>query len=279
MNISGKTKIAGIFGHPVEHSLSPAMHNAAFAHLNLDYCYVPFSVAPHLLKQAVESIRALDLAGVNVTVPHKENVLPFLDNVSEDASFIGAVNTIKNINGNLTGYNTDGQGFMQALAEQGIEVKGKRVLMVGAGGAARAVGHCLCKEASSLYLHNRGIERGGALKQHLNSISGNVLSVDDSAIMSRDFLSGMDIIVNATSLGLKSDDPLPLNASLLGDKHVVCDLIYKKTPLLLEASKAGCRTMDGLGMLLWQGVLAFGIWTGVTPPVEVMREALGRGHK
>ena len=144
MKISGKTRIVGLFGYPVEHSLSPEMHNAAFDKLNLDYCYVTFPVHPDSLGDAVLSIRALSLGGVNVTVPHKEKVIPFLDGVSEEARFIGAVNTIKNEDGKLTGFNTDGRGFMQSLAEADIRVKDRKVLIVGTGGAARAIGYYLC---------------------------------------------------------------------------------------------------------------------------------------
>lgn len=274
MNISGKTKVTGLLGYPVEHSLSPAMHNAAFKHLNLDYCYVTFSVRPDMLKDAVNGIRALNLSGINVTVPHKENVIPFLDEISEEASFIGAVNTIKNDGGKLTGCNTDGRGFMQSLSDAGIDARDKKIIIVGAGGASRAIGYYLCKEASNVYLYDVDTKKAETLRIHLNSIKGNAGLADNDSLKSSDFFSGIDIVINATPLGLKADDPMPVNISLLNDKHIVCDLIYKETPLLREASKIGCKTMDGLGMLLWQGVFAFEIWTGVMPPVEIMRRAL-----
>jgi shikimate dehydrogenase len=274
MKISGKTKVVGIFGYPVEHSLSPAMHNAAFEQLNLDYCYVTFLVRPDMLKDAVTGIRAMNLSGVNVTIPHKENVIPFLDEVSEEASFIGAVNTIRNNSGRLTGFNTDGRGFMQSLSEAGIDVRDKEILIVGAGGASRAVGYYLCKEATALHLYDVDVKKTDSLMQHLNRIKGNVFIADADSVKSKDFFSGLNIIINATPLGLKSDDPMPVDVSLLSDNLAVCDLIYKETPFLREASKIGCKTMDGLGMLLWQGVFAFEIWTGIMPPVEIMRKAL-----
>ena len=146
MKISGKTKVLGLLGWPVEHSLSPAMHNAAFEHIGLDCCYVTFPVKPGFLKDAVRSVRALNLAGVNVTMPHKENVIPLLDKVDADASFIGAVNTIVNSNGKLIGYNTDGRGFMRSLSEAQISVNKKNVLILGAGGASRAIGFYLAKK-------------------------------------------------------------------------------------------------------------------------------------
>lgn len=275
MNISGKTKVTGLFGYPVEHSLSPAMHNAAFEHLNLDYCYVTFSVRPDLLGDAVKAIRALSLSGVNVTVPHKENVIPFLDEISEESSFIGAVNTIKNDNGKLTGYNTDGKGFMQSLSETGIDIRGKKILIVGAGGASRAIGYYLCKEASEVHLFDVDDKKANSLKEHLNKLKWNVSLAGARSVKDKDFFSGIDIIINATPLGLKPDDPMPVDITLIKNSHVVCDLIYKETPLLREANKIGCKTMDGLGMLLWQGVFAFEIWTGIIPPVEVMRQAIG----
>jgi shikimate dehydrogenase len=276
MNISGKTKITGLFGYPVEHSLSPAMHNAAFKHMGLDYCYITFSVSPDMLKDAVQAIRALNLKGVNVTVPHKENVMPFLDEISEEASFIGAVNTIKNNHGRLTGYNTDGRGFMQSLANAGIDVDGKTIYIVGSGGAARAIGYYLCKKAAAVWLYDVDTPKADTLKQYLNKLKGNVSLADIGLIKTKDFFSKIDVIINATPLGLKLDDPMPVDISLLDSKHIVCDLIYKETPLLHKASEKGCRIMNGLGMLLYQGVFAFEIWTGMMPPVEVMSEALLR---
>ena len=154
MKLSGKTKITGLFGYPVEHSLSPAMHNAAFEALGLDYCYVAFPVHPDSLKDAVLAIKALNLAGVNVTIPHKEIVIPFLDEIDKEASIIGAVNTIVNSSGRLKGYNTDGRGFMQSLFESGISVENKEVLIIGAGGASRALSYYLGKEAKKVYLYD-----------------------------------------------------------------------------------------------------------------------------
>jgi shikimate dehydrogenase len=258
MNITGRTKITGLFGHPVEHTLSPAMHNAAFSHLGLDYCYLPFVVRPESLGKAVDSVRALNLAGVNVTVPHKEAVIRFLDEVNEEASFIGAVNTVVNREGRLTGYNTDGRGFMRSLEENGIEISGKRLLIVGAGGASRAIGYYLSEKAKSLSIHDIDKNKLSRLVSDLSQIRKNVTEATALA-----GLDEFDIFVNAVS-GLSSD-------------QTVCDLIYKKTALLEAAAEKGCRTMDGLGMLLWQGVLAFELWTSVFPPVDIMREALQKG--
>ncbi len=274
MNIGGKTKIASLFGYPVEHTLSPAMHNAAFAHLGLDYCYVPFSVRPEHLKDAVSGIRAMSMAGVNVTVPHKERIMEFLDSVDEEASFIGAVNTVRLSGDRLEGFNTDGPGFMCALAEAGISVAGRNVLVIGCGGAARAIGYYLCREAGKVGLFDVDETRARALTKHLNSVGNNVLQAGPDDIKDAGFIQGADVIINATPLGLKPADPLPVDPSLISPEQIVCDLIYKDTPLLRAASATGCRTLDGLGMLLWQGVIAFEIWTGIKPPIEVMKKAL-----
>lgn len=269
LKISGRTKVLGLLGWPVEHSLSPAMHNAAFKHLGLDCCYLTFPVKPEFLRDAVRAVRALNLAGVNVTMPHKENVIPLLDKIDADASFIGAVNTIVNSNGKLTGYNTDGRGFMKLLSEARISVKNKNVLIVGAGGASRAIGYYLCQSASKLFLYDIDRKKAGKLIRALKKINNNVFSAGNI-----NNLDQYDVIINATPLGLKKGDPLPVNINLLKPRHVVCDLIYKNTPLLQRASRKGCKTLNGLGMLLWQGAFAFELWTGKKPPVEVMRKAL-----
>jgi shikimate dehydrogenase len=269
MEISGTTKITGIFGYPIEHTLSPAMHNAAFEALGLNYCYIPFLVHPDHLKNAIQAIKALNLSGVNITIPHKEKVIPLLDEIAEDASFIGAVNTIVNKNGRLTGYNTDGKGFMQSLIENGIHVEGRDILIVGAGGASRAISYYMSLNAKTLSIYNRHKDRAERLVQDLKKISSNVLIHDDISN-----IHGFHIIINATPLGLKKEDHLPFNTSLLKNEQVVCDLIYKKTKLIAEASKMGCITIDGKGMLLWQGIFAFELWTGKKPQVEVMRRAL-----
>jgi len=272
MNITGRTKITGLFGYPVEHTLSPAMHNAAFRHLGLDYCYLPFRVHPDLLGQAVDSVKALNMAGVNVTVPHKEAVIPFLDEVNEEALFIGAVNTVVNSDGKLVGYNTDGRGFMRSLAEKDITAGNKKVLVVGAGGASRAISYYLSEKAERLFLFDLDGDKRDKLVSDLSRIRNNVTGLAGPGPAEE-----YDIIINATPLGLKKGDPLPFGASGLTPGHIVCDLIYKQTPLLEAAQAKGCTTVNGLGMLLWQGVLAFELWTKLTPPVEVMRTALLEG--
>ncbi len=269
MDVTGKTKITGIFGYPIEHTLSPLMHNTAFNHLGLDMCYVPFRVSPGDLPDAVKSIRSLNLPGVNITVPHKENVIPLLDKVNEEASFIGAVNTIVNSEGTLTGYNTDGRGFISSLSEEGIEIDKKDIVIIGTGGASRAVSYYLSEKASRLSLYDIDREKSGHLTDDLNKIRSNVVLLD-----SIENIGKPDIIINATPLGMKPDDPLPLDPAFMSADMAVCDLVYKNTKFLQEAEKKGAKTINGSGMLLWQGVLAFELWTGVKPPVDLLRKVL-----
>jgi len=269
VRIDGKTEVICIIGNPVEHSFSPVMHNAAFESLGLNCCYLPFRVESDKLPDALNGIRALNIRGANVTVPHKQAVIPLLDSIDKEAEFIGAVNTVKNDNGTLKGYNTDGRGFIESLKVAGIETQSRKILVLGAGGASRAVSYYLSQTASELFIHNRNRSKGMDLVNDLKGLGGNVSFMEDL----RD-ASSAEILINATSLGLRPDDPLPVNPEILSPGQTVCDLIYWETPLLAGARKRGCRTLDGMGMLLYQGVLAFRIWTGLTPPVDLLRKVL-----
>jgi shikimate dehydrogenase len=268
MKIDATTKLVALLGYPVKHSFSPTMHNAAFEQLGLNYRYVAFEVKPEMLKEAVDGIRALGLAGVNVTIPHKENVIKHLDEVDPEASFIGAVNTIVNSDGRLKGYNTDGRGFMRSLEEEDISVQGKKVLVVGSGGAARAIGYYLCEKASELSVFDVITEKARALAEDLKK-RGNARHLESVT-----GLENMDIIINATPLGLKEEDHHPFDLSKINTGQIIGDLIYKETRLLREAASLGCKTFNGLGMLIWQGALAFELWTGKPSPYEIMRDAL-----
>jgi shikimate dehydrogenase len=274
--ISGTTRIVALLGHPVAHTKSPSMQNAAFHAAGLDCCYVAFDVMPQSLADAVGGMRALRLLGANVTIPHKEAVPALLDEVDHEAAFIGAVNTIVNRDGRLCGYNTDGRGFMRSLEDAGIETAGRRVLMIGAGGAARAVGYYLAQQAAELVIANRTPERAERLAADLLEVGADVRGVSMTDVQRADMMSGMDVIINATSAGLNPSDPSPVDGTLFTSRHAVCDLIYHDTPLILGARRAGARTLNGQGMLLWQGALAFELWTGLAAPVEVMREALAK---
>jgi len=269
MDISGTTRVIAIFGHPVSHSLSPAMHNSAFREMGLDYCYIALDVLPSELRAAIEGVRAMDIAGLNITVPHKEAVMPMLDKVDPEASFIGAVNTIVNRSGKLIGYNTDGRGFMRSLEEESVDVAGKRVLLVGAGGAARAISWYLAESGSDLSIYNRTTERAELLVGDLAINFKNVRTAEGL-----EELGEADIVINSTSLGLKPEDALPFEPSALKQDAIVVDLIYRDTPLILEARKSGHKAINGLGMLLWQGVLASELWTGHAPPHEHMKNII-----
>jgi shikimate dehydrogenase len=251
------------------------MHNAAFEEMGINYCYAAMPVRPEDLGDAVRGVRALGFRGVNVTVPHKERVMEFLDDIEEEARFIGAVNTIVNDDGRLKGYNTDGKGFIRSLEEESIVYEGKNIFMLGAGGAARAVGYYMCRKAKTVSIFDVDRDKIERLVADLNRIGGNVLAL--SIVES---LEGADILINATPLGLKGEDPMPITVERLRKLRphaVVGDLIYKETPLLSEARRLGFKTFNGLGMLLWQGVLASELWTGMKPPHETMHRALLKG--
>jgi len=279
MNISGKTKILGIFGYPIEHTLSPAMHNAAIEALGVDMVYLPFEVRPERLGMAVEAIRSLDILGVNVTIPHKSVVIPYLDRISEEARVIGAINTIVNREGELIGYNTDGEGYVRSLKrELGFDFKGKTVLLLGAGGAARGILVSIAREGpKDVIVANRTIAKASALVRELK---GQFPDVGVTALglipeILKVHMGGTTLLINTTSLGMRGEGiGLPLDA-LPGDA-VVSDIVYRPlmTPLLKEASALGLITHNGLGMLVEQGALSLKLWTGLDAPREIMREVV-----
>jgi shikimate dehydrogenase len=273
--ISGETRLCGIIGDPVEHTMSPAMHNAAFKKLGLNYLYVPCRVKVADLGKAIDGMRALNIRGLNVTIPHKVNVIPFLDKLDPMVEGIGAVNTIVNDEGVLTGYNTDASGFIQSLAEEGIEPKGKRVVILGAGGASRAISFVLAEREASLAILNRSEELSWA-EELTKSISRRfgrpieALELNEKNL--RKVLEKVDIVVNATSVGMSPNtNETPIPSRLIRPDMAVFDAVYNpvKTRLLQEAKAAGARTLSGLNMLVWQGAVAFERWTGVKAPVEV----------
>ena len=273
---SGKTKVCGVIGDPIEHTMSPVMHNAAFKNKGVDYLYLPFRVKREELGKAIEGMRALNMRGLNVTIPHKVAVIQFLDELDHLADRIGAVNTIVNDDGVLTGYNTDATGFLQALLGKGIEPKGKKVVILGAGGASRAISFILAERGSSLFILNRTWDKAKVCADRISQIfqsEATALKLDGENLATA--LSKADILINATSVGMSPDiNETPVTSNLLKPSLVVFDIVYNpiKTRLQREAEAAGATTISGLDMLVWQGALAFEKWTGLKAPIGVMRE-------
>jgi shikimate dehydrogenase len=278
--ITGKTSLVGIIGDPVEHSLSPPMHNAAFKHLQMDYVYVPFHVLKENLPNAVEGAKAMGMKGLNVTIPHKREVINFLDELDTAAELIGAVNTIKFDEKISKGFNTDGLGAVMAI-EEVKSVKGKKLVILGAGGAARAICfQLLLNGAGNISIVNRTLENACQLKDDLlKNFSAEVscLKLDDKL---EEVLEDTDVLINTTPVGMHPHEhqrPI-VNKDMLHQGLLVNDIVYNplKTGLLREAKKAGAMTISGVRMLIYQGIEAFRIWTGINPPLEVFEKALLR---
>ena len=268
----------GIFGFPIRHTLSPQLHHAAFRALGLPYHYLPFEVRPEKLKEAVMGITALNLKGINVTRPHKEKVMPYLHRLTQEAEKIGAVNTIEVVKDQLIGHNTDGAGFLRSLADEQVDPTGMRVILLGAGGAARAVAvSLLSKKVSSLMIMARSETRGHRLLEDLTAFCKNKIKITLHPFdPQKAFSDEPTLLINTTPLGMKKTDPLPYRPTLLHPTWIVADLIYSpaKTALLRAAEKRGLKVVPGIGMLLHQGALAFEIWIKQKAPIEVMRKAL-----
>ncbi len=273
--IDGHTRLYGLLGMPVGHSLSPALHNAAFSHFGINACYVPLPVAPSDISAAISAIKAFGFGGVNVTVPHKTTVIPFLDEIRGDAAALGAVNVISVEDGRLIGHNTDSTGFRRMIETHPVDFAGKPVAIIGAGGAAPAiVSAAAALGASDIVIVNRTLEKAQALIPLAQGVK-NTTAISLSSQSVDSFIKNSIIIINATSLGLHSVDPLPVPVHLLTARHTVIDLIYKppETPLLQAAGKRGAAIINGYGMLVYQALESFKIWTGLTPPASIMWDA------
>lgn len=264
MNIDSKTKIYGLIGHPVGHSLSPLIHNTAFLDQKLNCIYDCFDVLPENIKDAVFGIKALGIMGVNVTVPYKEMVIPYLDFISDEAKLIGAVNTIKNNDGRLEGYNTDASGFIESLLEQGVEIRGKNVVILGAGGAARAIAVAFSlNDVNSITIANRTEGKAYNLYKYIIEkfrTECKYTSLDELI----DF-DNIDILINATSVGMFPNvNATPVDEKILRKAKFIYDLIYnpKETLLLRYAKKYGIKNSNGLNMLINQANNSFKIWFG-----------------
>jgi shikimate dehydrogenase len=275
--ITGKTNVYGIIGDPVEHTLSPGMHNAAFKKLGLDNIYVPFHVKPDQLENALNGAFSLGIKGFNVTIPHKTEVIKYLDYLDIAAGLIGAVNTIEFGNNGAVGHNTDGIGAVRAIEEL-ESVKNKKIMILGAGGAARAISfQILLSGAKHLVIANRTIEKALELKDDLEKLEHEV-KVTDLGLKLEKELEDTDILINTTPIGMYpniSQKPL-VTANMMHNDLIVNDIVYNplKTGLLVEAEKAGAKTISGIKMLMYQGVESFKIWTGIEPPLDVFQKAL-----
>ena len=282
--VSAKTKQLGIIGYPVEHSFSPKMHNFISSFLGNDYIYSAWRVNPENVGAAIAGIRALGIRGINVTAPHKTTVMEHLDEVTEDAKKLGSVNTIVNDNGFLRGYNTDAEGFYRALVSQGIEIKDAKILVLGAGGVVKpTLMRLIWENPAEITVLNRTKEKAAALADALKADTGFEVKTD---IASLDF----DIVINTTSAGMEpQEDALPIDAidslnnlDFINENTAVVDMIYNpdETLFLKEAKKRGAKTMNGLGMLIYQGLIAYELFTGTTLPSDmaeiVKREVFGR---
>jgi len=279
MEIKGTTKITGVFGYPVKHSLSPIFQNAAFEYLGLDYVYIPFEVKQEDLKIATKSIRIFNMVGVNVTIPHKKEIVKYIDELDETSEILGVVNTIHNIDGKLKGYTTDGDGFLKSLKEDGkFNPENKNIFILGAGGSSYAICGALIKEKGNyIFITNRTYENALKLKIHLNKKLNfkNVEVIPFEKRNEKYIWEKIDLLINTTSVGMKENDSLLIKKENIENVKFVYDIVYnRKTELIKMAEELKIPNLDGLSMLVYQGAISFEIWTGKRAPVEIMKKSL-----
>ncbi len=277
MTISGKTQVFAVIGDPITHSLSPTMHNAAFEHLHLNMVFLAFRVNPDQLEHALKGVRALGIRGLNVTMPHKNSVALFLDEADTSVRFLHAANTILNQDGRLRGFNTDGIGAVRALRNNGVEPQGKKVLLLGAGGAAKAVAFALAREVEELCILNRDITKARELASLLEPWGKEIVADELNPSQISERLREADLLINATSVGMApSIHDCLVNPRWLRPSLCVMDIVYNpvETKLIRDAKAEGATTINGVEMLLYQGAASFEIWMGCKAPIDVMRAAL-----
>ena len=284
--IDGATTVVGLIGGMVRGSFSPRMHNAAFRALGLNWCYVAFPVPSDRLGEALRGLPALGIAGVNITIPHKEAAAAYLDETTEDAREIGAVNTVQVSAQRLIGHNTDGSGMLDALRRDGgITAEGRRAVIVGAGGAARAAAFALAGAgAETVTVINRNWDRAASLADAVRRVSRRcpVDAVPLEGDAGTRSIRDATLLIQATTVGAGAERHLsPIVAEALHPDLFVMDMVYepRETLLLQQAAAAGCRTLGGLSMLVYQGARAFEIWTGHAAPVDIMRDAVGLSRR
>lgn len=270
-SISSKTKVYSVIGHPVSQSFSPKIHNYLFEKYDIDAVYVSYDVNPDRVKEGIEGIRHLGIMGTNVTIPHKIEVMKYLDEIDEKAKLFGAVNTIKNVDGKLYGYNTDGTGLTKSIRDSsGEDIKGKKVLIIGAGGACRSIAIQLAiEEAASIEIVNRSIEKAQIIADTINS-HFETKAIASSKTITQDDIDNVDILINTTPIGMGTDES-PIDTSLVPPKNmIVADAVYKphETALIKWGLKYNLKIAYGIQMLINQGIHSFSIWTGVNPTLE-----------
>jgi shikimate dehydrogenase len=282
MILSTKTKLIGLLGYPLGHSLSPLMHNTAFESLSLDKIYIPIEVAPENLETVVKGMAKMNFEGFNVTIPCKIEIMKLLDEVDDYAKCIGAVNTVVVHEGKLKGYNTDGMGFLKSFEEStGTKIDGKNIFILGSGGASRAISMTLAMNKSNkIYICNRTYEKAVSLAEDITKQSGaDSVAVKHEYEKMKKAIADCHVLINTTSVGMSPNiDSSPLNRELLSPSLTVCDAVYnpRKTKLLKDAEEIGCKTVEGLKMLVYQGASAFEIWTGIKAPAELMFKAINQ---
>lgn len=273
MQITYKTKLYCLIGNPIEKSLSPIIHNSIFKSLNEDSIYLAFNIKENDLKNTIEAFKAMKIQGFNVTIPHKKTIIEYLDVITPEAKVIGAVNTVKNENGILVGYNTDGDGFLQTFYDNNIDIKNKNILILGSGGAAFAIGSILAiKEVQSIYIASRNTQNCILLKEKINLINNNIKTETTNLSLDNIDKKSIDIIINATSLGMypmENMSPIELNG--FPQEVIVYDIVYKpkETKLIKEAKSKNIRTLGGISMLLNQAILSQNIWLNLDKSINV----------
>lgn len=277
MTLSGRTEVFAVIGDPIEHTLSPAMHNAAFEHLKLDYVFLAFRVTLDEVEKALQGVRVLGIRGLNVTMPHKHAVTEFIDEADATVKFLRSANTILNQRGRLRAFNTDGIGAAKALRNNGVDLAGKKVLLLGAGGAAKAIAFTLAKEVDEVCILNRDAMKARELASILEPFGRKVVGDELSPKRIQAELYNSDILINATSVGMAPNafGSLIQPSWLRTNLHVM-DIVYKpnETKLILDAKAVGAKVTTGAEMLLHQGAASFEIWTQCKAPLDVMRNAL-----
>jgi len=277
VNITSETKIYGLIGYPVKHSVSPQIHNAAFKTVGINAVYLTFEVKKEFLKKALDGVKALGIKGLNVTIPHKVNVIKYLNKLTYEAKLIGAVNTILNEGGKLIGFNTDYTGVLKTFETYKIDLTNKKIVLLGAGGAAKAIAFAIAEKASSLIILNRTKRKAVNLVKELNKkLKVNALGNSLTFKALKNSLKDADILINATSVGMEPNVNQTLVAKeLLQKDMIVFDIIYNplETKLLKEAREIGAKCINGVEMLIQQAAEAFKIWFKIEPPINEMRKA------